>query len=275
MAPILLLFRSMKIKIGGYMDTMNTNKLMKITFAIGAIWWLTGCGSSQSTTSGGFDSASTNPGTQPADTAVATCSTDVAHMSDFQVQVMQFPGRSDLVRVKIVNTPQDFIASNWEVLMYRWTAAPGGSSSIDSTPLSFQFERKDSYSAFQSLTSGTPYQALYGSQVQGMVDYANQFKTLPALSSASATAFFQGATFLVDLKDQTGSFQVLRISLKNAGVVVREVDVLIPTFQADPARYNADSRHPAILQQLHPQKDKLSQSWTQNQYSAFTQSSCF
>lgn len=265
------------------MKRINSKNLMKLSLAIGALWWLTGCGSSKSS-GGGFDAASTDQSSTvgPSD-ALANCSTDVANLADFQVQVMQYgsgltPSRPDLLRVKIIKIPQDYVDQNWKVVMYRWTVAASGNTSIDQTALSYQFERKNSYSSFQQIISGTAnntYRAFYGEQIQGMVDYANQFNSYAPLSGATPADFFQGATFLVNIKDVYNAYQVLRISLKSNDSVMREVDVLIPTFQADPALYNADSRHPAVLQQLHPQKSKLGGNWTKDQYAEFARASCF
>lgn len=265
------------------MKRIFANNTMKLTLAIGALWWLTSCGSSKSS-GGGFDSASTDGSVIASDAAIATCSSDVAALADFQVQVMQYgsetvSNKPDLVRVKIVKAPQEYIAEDWEVLMYRWTVADDGTNqAIDNDPLYFQFERKDTYSTFQQMTSSTApvsYQAFYGGQVQQMVDYANQFTSYSPLSASSATGFFQKATFLVNLRDLKSAYQVIRIVLKKSGTVMREVDVLIPSFQADPALYNADSRHPTALQQLHPLKSKLGGTWTKDQYSEFARSSCF
>lgn len=262
----------------------NQTNLLKITLIAGSIFWLVGCGSSK-TASSGFDAASTSNNTSSAsDSAMAACSTDVAGLSDFQVQVMQYReyNAPNLVRVKIVKAPSEFnsTSSDWKVQMYRWTSTVDGSTSIDNSPLSFQFERKVG-TGFELIAknSQTPvvYSAFYGSQIAPMADYANQYTGYAPISKASPTDFFKGATFLVDLKDSTNSYQVLRVTIHNKDEtsVLREVDVLIPTFSADPARYNSESRHPLVLQGLHPLKAKLGQSWSQTQYSEFAKTFCF
>lgn len=260
------------IQLGEFMKTVQT-KWFQIGLAVLALGALVGCGSSKSNSDGfgAVDSSSTS--TPSSSVAQAVCSQDVAGQSDLQVRLMQFVDsysqtRSDYVRLQFRIAPAEWQTSNWDMLIYRWTAAPDNSTSMDSTPLYYQFEKKVP-AGFQLLHSQS-YQVMNWSEIQSYAQAVN-------VNAATPQDFFMTASLLVNLKDMTNSYQVLRVVFrdKTTGAVAKSADVLIPSFLADPAKYNADSRHPITLQVLHPLKDKLGQSWTQANYYEFARAFCF
>ena len=249
-------------------------KSLQIALVLMAVASLVGCGSSK-TGSEGFgsaDNASTGGGPSSTDDAFALCSQNLSSTGDsFQVRLMQYKDaynqtRADYVRLQFKVAPAAWQAGNWDMMIYRWTAAPDNNTSIDSTRLAYQFERRTA-SGFQLLHSNT-YTIFNFEEIQQMGAYAN----IPA---SSPQEFFNTASLLVNLRDSTNSFQVLRVVFKQGSTVVSQSDVLIPTFQANPAKYNADSRHPSTLQALHPLKDKMGQSWTEANYFEFANAFCF
>ncbi len=251
------------------MKAWNVQKALQVGLCVVAIAALVGCGKSKS--SDGFGSTNNSSTSPSSSDAIAQCSQDVANNSNIKVQVMQYvdqygQARTDYVRVKLSKIPSTWMTSNWDLNVKRWAVSPDNKSSMDNTALYYQFEKRTA-SGFQ-LLSNYSYQVFNWDEVQQMADYAG----------IDDGAFFNSVSLLVNLKGDSGSFQALRVAFSQGGAngsVIHYVDVLIPTFQADPAKYNADSRHPYTLQILHPLKDKAGQGWTQSQYLDFTKSFCF
>lgn len=207
--------------------------------------------------------------------ALAVCSKDGTALSDFQVHLQQYvdqygQARKDIVRLRIVKAPTAWQTSNLDLSVYRWTASPSGAVSADNTPLNFQFERRAA-GGFQMLTN-TIYRYFNWGDIVQMGKFAN-------ITTTSPQSFWDVASIVVDLKDTTNSYQALQVVLwdtsTSPATAARRVDVLIPTFQADPAKYNADSRHPSILQNLHPLKSLVGQNWSQANYDQFARAFCF
>lgn len=249
-------------------------KSLQMALLVLALGALVGCGTSKSGDSfGSIDNSSTDTLAPDASTdAQALCSQNLTSTGDtFQVRLMKYvdsynQSRSDFVRLQFRVPPTGWQNGNWDMLIYRWTASPDGSSSIDSTPLFYQFEKKVP-AGFQ-LISTHSYQIFNWAEVVQMGEYAQ-------INTSSPQSFFTPISLLVNLKDSTNSYQVLRVVFRQNGSVVTESDVLIPTFLANPAKYNADSRHPLALQVLHPLKDKLNQSWSETNYYEFARAFCF
>ncbi len=249
-------------------------QLLITTLSALSLLALIGCGSSKSSTDGfgAAAQASTSP-TSPTgnETAMAICSKDTSSLSDSQIHLQQYvdaygQARADYVRVQISTAPQAWQSGNWDMLIYRWTAAVDGSTSIDSSPLAFQFEKK--VSGNYQLIANTTYSVFNWEETVQMGQYAD-------IPTGTPQAFYGATNLVVNLKDGSNSFQALRVVLKLNGVVQKQMDALIPTFAADPSRYAADARHPGVLQSLHPMKEKLGQNWTQANYYEFAKAFCF
>jgi hypothetical protein len=258
--------------IGGVMKNFNLQKGLQIGLCLIAMAALVGCGTSKS--SEGFGSNDNSSTVTPSGTdAMALCSQDVAGNSELKVRVMQFvdqygQARPDYVRLQFLKIPSGWKIGNWDMNIKRWAVSPDNKSSIDETALYYQFEKKSSTSFSLIHPSDYSYQVFNYEEVEDMSEFVG----------VDPGAFFNRHTILVNLKGDGSSFQALRVQFSvggAAGEVETFVDVLIPTFQADPAKYNADTRHPYTLQILHPLKDKVGQSWTQAQYYDFTRGFCF
>ena len=234
-----------------------------------------GCGSS-STSESGFgsnQSSSTSPSTPEAISQqdLATCSQASSSSGDLKVQLMQFVDmygqpRADYVRLKFSKVPSAWQTNNRDLLIYRWSASPNNSAFIDPTPLRYQFERSMG-SGFQILAPEA-YQVINWQDIE-------QYALATQVKANSPQEFITNTSLLVNLRDSSNSFQVLRVVFRENGQEVQKLDLLIPSFAADPARYNADSRHPTMLQALHPLRDKLGQNWPQATYQEFARSFCF
>ncbi len=246
-------------------------KILKITLCIIAIATVVSCGSSKS--SEGFGSNSSSSTVTPiGQESLADCSQDNFANNELGVQVMKYVDaygqpRTDLVRLKFTKVPSGWKVGNWDLVIKRWAVSPDNQSSIDSSPLYYQFEKRTASGFSLIHPTDYKYQLFNYDEVKQMVDY----------SKISETSFFNEVSLLVSLKGDSNSFQVLRVQFSTgiSGPVETYVDVLIPSFQADPAKYNADTRHPGTLRALHPLKDKVGQAWSQQQFLDFTKGYCF
>jgi hypothetical protein len=253
------------------MKAWNLQKTLQVSLCLIALAGLIGCGKSKSSDDGFGTTNNSSNVTNSSTDALALCSQDMSDNADLKVRVMQYvdqygQARPDYVRVQFLKVPSNWSTTNLDMNVRRWAVSPDNKSSMDTTSLSYQFERKVS-AGFQLLTDYS-YQVFNYSEV----------KQMAAFAGIAETSFFNQASILVNLKGDSSSFQALRIQFTGAdssGTIASYVDVLIPTFQADPAKYDADPRHPYTLQVLHPLKDKLGQAWTQAQYYDFTRSFCF
>lgn len=269
MALALLLY---SMKSGEMMKKLNRRFLKLLLISVALL--MMACGSSKS--GDGFDEASlastTPDGNQNSTDALAVCSQDGSQVSDFEVRLQQYvdpygQSRNDLVRLKITKAPSSWQSSNLDLAIYRWTASPSGDVSADKTPLNYQFEKR-AIGGFQLITN-TVYRYFNWSDIVQMGKFAN-------ISTSTAQSFFNSVTLLVDVKDTSNAYQALQVVLFDSnGVISKKVDVLIPTFQADPVKYNADTRHPQVLRQLHPLKHLAGQNWSQANYDQFAKAFCF
>lgn len=266
---------------------MKTYTYLKTIFvAISAIYFV-GCGSQSFT-----DLASEAPGgntpigdvdTNPSQKAYAYCSKDVVGNSEFtaRVQAVVTSNNSvipNYVRVKLPKVPSvDWANNNYDLEVFRWTVSPSGAVlAIDPSTdlLEYQFEKKGT-NGFQ-LISSYKYTRFNWEEMQDMAKYAKQVTELP--DNYSPQSFFNDFNMLVDLKDNQGTYKVLRVVIREAsdnfsGSVVEELDILLPVFEANPNVYG-ESR-PAILEGLHPLKDKATGGWTESQYQTFANAFCF
>jgi hypothetical protein len=269
------------------MKNFNAKTILKMTGALAALMYFTACGSN--ITQSGFGAANlSSTSNTTANSAVATCSKDMSNVSDFQIRVEaaydSFGAiQTGYARVQIVASPADWSTSNYDLQLYRWAAVTNGSTTstnMDSAALYFQFEKTAAPGYYVLLTDSNgnapSYPIINASE---MTSYAQTV----GLSYSSPQVVMNQAHLLVNLRDTTGAYQVIRAVLrdKSTGAVVRQVDALIPTFYANPATYNAQLNsagqpaHPSILQVLHPLQAYLGQGWTEAQYQSFMNGFCF
>jgi hypothetical protein len=273
---------------GDAMKKFNFYTLLKFSAMLMAIVSLSACGSTVSSIGfGSANSASTAP-TDPS-SAIAKCSKDMSGLSDFQIRVeAAFDSfgtlRPDYVRVSIVTSPSNWSSSDYDLQFYRWTATSNGTStstSLDSSALGLQFERTLGPNYYQLLSNNSGVAPVYTIINASEIKSYGQAAGLSSYSTPKAV--LDQAHFLVNLRDRSGAFQVIRAVLyqKNTRTVVRQVDALIPQFYANPATYNAQLNstgnlaHPTVLQALHPLKAYIGQGWSESQYQSFMDGFCF
>lgn len=258
--------------IGGFMlKAINLQTTLKLALCFIAIATIVSCGSSKSSDGfGSNDSTSTTP--VATNESLAYCSQDIAANSELKVQVMQYvdiygQAHADILRLKFLKIPSGWKISDWDLVLKRWAVSPDNKSTIDDSPLHFQFEKRTASGFSLIHQSDYSYQMFNYKEVEQMATYSN----------INESSFFSNVSLLVSLKGDSTSYQALRVQFSQDanGAVETYVDLLIPTFLADPAKYNADTRHPATLQFLHPMKDKLGQAWSASQYQDFAKSFCF
>lgn len=265
------------------MGNINTRLALgiKIVGALLAVVYLSACGSSIS--GGGFGSVNSSSTSTPVipGSAIAKCSKDVGASSDFHVRVEaaydQFGTiQPSYARVTITAAPAGW-TTNYDLQLYRMTASSTNSMVLDPSALTFQFERTVAPSTYQlmNVNNGSGQMVAYSYSIINANEITAYANASTGNSYASASAVFSsGIHFLVNLNDSSGAYQVLRAKLYNTSnnSVYRQVDVLIPTFYANPATYN--TTHPAVLQVLHPLYG-MGQGWSESQYQSFTDGLCF
>ncbi len=243
----------------------------KISLLVLMALWLTACAGNKG--NGGDVTSEEAPTTEATPTSYALCSGDVAGLADMNINVEQYVDaynspRTDLLRLRFKVAPAAWMNNNWDLQIYRWAASPDGSPSIDSSPLYYQFEKKSGAGFSLIHPSSYKYNIFNWTEVTGMATYAG-------LKSGTPQEFFNAVNLVVNVNDTTNTYQVLRVVLRQGGTVARQVDLLIPSFEADPARYKENTRHPELLQNLHPLKSYMGQTWTQANYLQFSQNFCF
>lgn len=245
---------------------------LKIALCLIAIASIVSCGSNKSSSDGFGSNTAASTTTTTSNEALATCSQDIVGNGELKVEAMQYvdiygQAHADIIRLKFLKIPSGWAISDWDLVLKRWAASPDNKSTIDDTPLYYQFEKRTASGFSLIHPADYSYQVFNYKEVKKMATYAN----------IAESSFFSQVSLLVSLKGDSSSYQALRVqfSLGAGGAVETYVDLLIPTFLADPAKYNADSRHPATLQYLHPMKDKLGQGWSTSQYQDFAKSFCF
>lgn len=219
-------------------------------------------------TSGNTNLGSTEtitPGTKP----VALCSTDVANRSDFQVRVgvvYNSLGQVDTtkIRFKLINVPQAMIDEKWDLSVYDWGSDSQGNMT-DFVKRSYKFERKIN-NGFQIVAPNNSYTKLNSDEMVEMGEHLSL-----DLEARQAIDYF---SFQVDLG--SGTRQVLNLTFylpDGSKVEGQEINVLMPAFYANPTDY-AIGKH-SILQNLHPLKDRLGQTWSYGEWEDFTRNMCF
>lgn len=255
-----------------------TQMTLKITLCLIAISSIIACGASKS--KGGLSAISTYTGSSSSTSGtssnsyIADCSQSNydSKNPELQVELMKYVdiygnSRNDMVRLKFTKVPSGWKVGNWDLVIRKWAVSPNNQSTVDQTPLPYQFEKRGSGGFSLVHPQSYVYQIFNYQEVQAMA----------ASASMTEGSFFDQVSLVINLRGDTSSYQALRIQFSQgaSGSVETYVDVLIPSFYANPSTYNADSRHPYTLQNLHPLKDKMGQGWTDQQFLDFSKGFCF
>lgn len=146
--------------------------------------------------------------------------------------------RPDFLRVYIPKIHPDFEKANYQIVFRKWKADVTGETFQDTTPLKLWAERKT-----DRLLASTVMNSLQWEQFSTEIGKA--FGTTFTLKDA-----FTKFSFVVDLKDLTGSFDVLKLSVYKDEEWMKDWNILIPAFYAHPTTYATNQN--GVLAQLHP-----------------------
>ena len=240
---------------------------------------LMGCGSR--VTGGSTDMASTNGMPNPADRGgasgkpVASCNKAVKN--DFDVRLMAYTDQNgirnnSLVRLKFAHVPAEYVGDGYDIQIRKWTASPTGvvrpASNEAPQFVTSRFETKSS-GIFNAASN-------WGYNTSLNMDWYNMKLIAAANGTTTYTdpnVFFQNYNLLLDLQDPGGDWKALQVILTYNGAAVKWLDILIPTFDANPADYQAN--HPAVLTNLHPLFSMLGQGFPASQFQTETNGYCF
>jgi hypothetical protein len=265
---------------GGFMKNSSLNfenKWFQVSMLVCfSFLALSGCGArSTPNDSTSLASTSATASTKPS----AKC--NQASKDDVQFQLMAYTDQNNntnnsLVRLKFINVPSDYVAQGYDIQIRKWTASSTGVVSPSNAE------------APQYVNTRFDYKSNGVYNVASNWNYNLSCSTCPALfwsnmlliakargeTYTDANTFFSNYTLLLDLNDAAGDWKALQVNFVNSsGVAVRSVNALIPTFDANPADYQAN--HPAILTALHPFYNMLNQGWTASQFQTQSNSYCF
>lgn len=256
---------------------------------------LTACGASKTTISSNT-SASTSDDTTTASTelAVANCSTsegvnsDPNKSRDTVATLSAFKDASGVVSknlfyLKLQNAPEEWKTENYELRVFRWTQSPNGAVTLDQKPLDLMpFVKRNGGWERLGPTADYKYPAISwavhwqnpNNTNQGFIPYAQaKYGSANSLYGATVTDLMTNFSMLIDVKDTAGTYKALRVVFyTTSGAVAREVDLLIPSYYADPTEH-ANGKG-SLISELHPLKDQTSQGWSQADYLSMTQGYC-
>jgi hypothetical protein len=242
------------------MNTQTSNKRIAMLAGLLAALAMSGCGSHV-----------TSRGSSSSDLASrSVVSAENASCNGFSSSQTKLTGKmavyyeankavTDKIRVRITGINATFDTNNKYVIkMFKWKAYDSNQTSLDSNPLTFTL--RDNWGTLSSPMD------------QINITTANQIAVNKSISAVNASDFFNKTEFVVENVDLT--WDVLKVVLydytndPNNGVVIGQVDALMPAFAADPTVYAKD--HPAVLQALHPFYGE-----TLSNYLAASQAYCF
>ena len=181
-----------------------------------------------------------------------------------------------MIRLKFTNVPSEYLSAGWDIHIVKWTASSAGvvrpAANEGKEFVNARFDHK--YNGVYNAASNWNYNL--ACDTCPTLEWSN----LKLIASSQGQTFNDANTFfneyhlLLDLQDNSGDWKGLTVMFVNsAGATMRTVDLLIPSFDANPADYQAS--HPAILANLHPFLSMLNQGWTASQFQTESQAFCF
>lgn len=261
---------------------MIKNHTHKLAVVLACAIALMGCGAKNSpnTESGSNDLASVGDrGDQTKPQATCNRVTE----GDIDVKIMAYADGSgnknnSLVRLKFLSVPAEFSTGTYDIHMVKWTASPNGAITPTSTESPLYVNSK--FELFQGGIFNNASTWGFNSGGSGCssclsIDWnnINEVAKDAGISISTSNDFFSKFNLLMDLNDANGDWKVLQIIFKNKGISVKHVNILIPTFDANPEDY--EKSHPAVLNNLHPFLSKKGQGFTASQFQSFANTNCF
>jgi hypothetical protein len=168
------------------------------------------------------------------------------------INLMSFVGPSGstvmrYMRAKIPSLTYGVDDSTVSIKFFRWGASGTGTTSP--VPVNFQFTDNSKLllvGGNNGTTSGQSFSVLSTANVK-------DFLSKNGLTVTSLSDVVNHANFLIDLVDSSSAVKALKMAIYVNGTVAEEIDLLLPSFAADPVVYASDSiNHPPVLANLHP-----------------------
>lgn len=263
--------------IGGPMTSHNLKLTLLMVLALTV---LVSCGSKKS--DGSVDlSSDDDRGQNPLSKPQAYCNKVVD--GDLEVRLMAYKdpnGRpnNSLIRMKFVKVPNEYAANNYDIRIRKWTASPTGviRPSDTEAPLHVNTRIDLKSAGGYEIASGWGYNLDCASCL--LLDWHNMgiIANDHGETYTNANVFFEKYHLLLDLEDAKGDWKGLTIVFTDLGVPVKHVNILIPTFAADPVDYVTN--HPPVLNQLHPfysMRYPIDQGWPSTQFETESNGYCF
>lgn len=245
--------------------TPSLNFLYIITFAL---FVLQGCSSPSNITEDSTDNSSRLeiPDTQDkAPKDIALCNKFSVPEVTFKLMVFYDQNgyyHPEFIRLYIPQIHSEFEKSNYQLVFRKWKASLNGETQQDDTPLKIWTEKLNG-----KVTMTTSMDALHWETLSAELQ-----KTLGYIPKMND--IFKAYNFVLDLKDYTGAYDVLKISLYKDGKLVQDFqwNMLLPAFYAHPAYY-AENQN-GVLAKLHPFYGLESSSFG-NDFAVELNSNCF
>lgn len=246
---------------------------------------LMGCGASSSPGNGSADFGS-NGGTTTTTTSdkpSVFCNQAAKDDVQFSLRIYQDPSgnrNNSFVRLKLQALPVSYVPGQWDIRIKKWTVSPGGTkypSASDPTQyVDVRFEKKASgvYSPASNWGYNLDCSACGTLQWDNMLQIAKNNGDSTDSNPITVSNFFSTYNLLLNLQDTTNTWKALTLEfVDTSGVTQRTLDILIPSFDANPSDYSAN--HAAILNNLHPFISMLGQNWPSSQFATMSDSYCF
>ena len=248
----------------------HTHWNLKIFFILVAGLLHLGCGRTlPSNVAGQSDDASRLPIATA--TPNPTLSKDVAYCnkketSDLTVHLMVYYDRSntyhpEFVRVMIPQINSDYANTNYQFVFRKWKASLQGETFQENSPLQVRVERTSDREPVSTFMDKLHWKT---------IEDALEKKLGSNIEINEALKKFN---FVVDLKDPSASFDVLKISLYKDGTHAKDWNILIPAFYAHPLTY-ANSQNP-VLVSLHPFAGQEGSSFEGSHFASVLNGYCF
>lgn len=251
------------------MQRIVNNKLrFRIQWVI-AVWFLLlGCNPKvPSTLEGTSDNSSRLPVATESDNNpkdVAYC--NKKESSKFTAQLKIFYDQTgtyhpEFLRLYIPTITSSFSDKGYQLVLRKWKASLQGETYQEDTPLRVRVERIGDHKPMTNYMD-----AIHWNSISTELDRITG-------STIKMSDAFTSYSFVVDLKDLSGTYDVLKISLYKDGSWKEDMNILIPAFYAHPKTYAAVQN--GVLANLHPFYGSESSSFSGEHFASVLNSYCF
>lgn len=259
MAPDLLI----RLASGGFMK--NSNNTFKALLLLTVLAMLSACAKGTPEANSNFSSNLPDPN---AEKPVAYCNSATKNNTSVKLKVYTDAAkniRTDYMYAKFSEVPSTFGTGVSYISMWKWQATGAATPSLDSTALKFMLLNPKSGLAITNWIS--------------ILNWADVKSAATQMGHSDAISFLNAVILVIDLKDQSGAYQALKIShyASTTQKAISDIDLLLPAFHANPADYalegSTGSQRASVLKNLHP--FAYNSGLTSAQYGTLAQSLCF